>query len=103
MRYTYQPRQARGFFVMEFALMADDHIDHIDLSVHQREDGVLEIRDQHGRVVNGLKRICLRNAVDETVEFEAVILDRRLGEPWDPHRPPSCKPPFRNPTRPGPY
>lgn len=77
--------------------MADDRI---DLSVHQREDGVLEIRDQHGRVVNGLKRICLRNAVDEAAEFEAVILDRRLGEPWDPRRRLSHKPPFRNPTQP---
>lgn len=56
----------------------------IYLSVVQLENGTLQVRDQDGRVVSGIRAISVDQAHDEVSQFTITALEYRNGRPFIP-------------------
>ena len=60
--------------------------DKIFLHVRQRENGMMEVFDQGGRQLHGIRRISFHNEMDGVASISMEVLDFRDGKAWTPGR-----------------
>lgn len=64
--------------------------DRIQLSAYVDDDGVLTVRDQHGRELAGLRHVVFSGGYEEPVEITVKVLAYRNGGPYSNRKPRKC-------------